>query len=264
MKTGFLAGLIVLLFSSGACADTMVWDTAGNNQFGKLDLDNGSFSLLSDFGFTAAGLGEIGDTVYTAIEGGKSLYTVNNSGTLSLVGTSSAAITYYAFGSTNAGLYMVDTVGGLWTIDPHTGVLSLVGSTHLLMGSNTVGVSSGSNTLYLSLGANVYTIDTATGASTYIGNTGATDIGALVQFGRTLFGTSVVLSDSIYKFDVAAGTASFVTNSSAPDYAYGLAPIIPEPATFVMLGLGGGMLAFFGLKKKASRLRLLSLPAVRR
>ncbi|MDQ2842772.1 MAG: lactonase family protein [Acidobacteriota bacterium] len=254
MKQFSVLAIIGLTLSGCAFADNMAWDAVGNNQFGKLDLSTGNFSPISNFGFTAAGLGQIGDVLYTAIEGGNTLYAVNtNTGALSTVGN--ASLTYFAFGSTNSGLYMVDTVGGLWKIDPTSGASTLIGSTHLLTGSNVVGISSGSDVLYLSVGADVYTINTKTGASTLIGNTGATDFGALVSENGTLYGTSVVLTNSVYSFNPSLGTASLITNSNAPDYAYGLAPTVPaptvpEPSTFAQFGVVGALLGGYALKRK--------------
>ncbi len=54
-----------LVLSVGLSASSMVWDATGNNQFGTLNLSTGTFSEMSNFGFTPAGLGEIGDALYT-------------------------------------------------------------------------------------------------------------------------------------------------------------------------------------------------------
>ncbi len=247
-----LTVLTALVFSGGLFADTLVWDTTGSNQFGKLDLSTGNFSQVSNFGFTAAGLGEIGDTVYTSDEGGTTLYSVNtNTGTVKSIGTSS--ISYYAFGSTTSGLYMVDPMGGLWNINATTGAATLIGSTHLIMGvSNYVGMSTGSGTLYLSLGSNIYTINTTTGLASFIGTSGSTDFGALVSVSNTVYGTSVIAPNQIYTFDPTTGMAAFLTNSHAPDFAFGLAAIVPEPSSFGLLGLGiaGCLLGGYALKRK--------------
>ncbi len=247
--------LSFLALSVSAFADTVAWDAIGNgtNQFGSLDLNNGNFSLVSNLGFTPDGLGEIGQTLYTAASGGTGLYTVNTkSGATSLVGNL-ANQTYYVFGSTTTGLYMVDTVGELYNINPATGVETAVGSTHLLMGSNTVGLSTGSNNLYISLGANVYSINTSTGLASYLGTSGSTDFGALVSVGGTVYGSSIVSPNSIYTFNPSNGISTFSTLSSAPDYAWGLAPIVPEPSSFALLGLGltAGLAVYARKRKRA-------------
>jgi len=241
-----IALLSFLALSIGAFADTVVWDAIGNgtNQFGSLDLNNGNFSHVSNLGFTPDGLGEIGQTLYTAQSGGTGLYTVNTqTGSTSLVGNLQNQ-TYYVFGSTTTNLYMVDTVGELYSINPVNGVETALGSTHLLMGSNTVGLSTGSNNLYMSLGANVYSINTSTGSASLLGTSGVTDFGALVSVGGTVYGSSIISPNSVYSFNPTNGISTFSALSSAPDYAWGLAPltspspVVPEPSSFALLGLG--------------------------
>ncbi len=228
-------------FALSSClyADSFAWETTGQNMnnFGKVDLSTGSFSTVGSFGFQAAGLGEIGSTVYTAVEGGLGLYAVNtNNGNVSSIGDSS--ISYFAFGSTNSGLYMVDTTGGLWNINPTSGTSTLIGSTHLNINTS-VGLSAGSNNLYLALGSNVYTINTTTGTASYVGNSGSTDFGALVDSSGTVYGASIVSPNAFYTFNSSTGTANFVALSAAPDYAFGLAPVVPEPSPVALLGLAG-------------------------
>ncbi len=168
-------------------------------------------------------------------------------------------MSYYVFGSTTTGLYMVDTMGGLWNINPATGANTFIGSTQLMMSNPpghllSVGMSTGSGTLYIALGSNVYTINTITGLASFIGTSGSTDFGALVNVSNTVYGTSVVAPNSIYTFDPTTGMAAFLTNSTAPDYAFGLAAIVPEPSSFALLGLGlaGFLLAGYGLKRKTA------------
>jgi hypothetical protein len=240
-----------LAFSTGLMADTIVWDTTASDQFGKLDLQTGVFTPTQNFGFFAAGLGEIGDALYTADGGGTTLYSVNQTtGGLHTIGSLSN-LTYYAFGSTTTGLYMVDTVGGLWNINPATGANTFVGSTHLMMDSQSVGLSTGSGTLYIALGSNIYTINTSTGLASFVGTSGSTDFGALISVSNTVYGASVVAPNSIYTFDPTTGIASFLTNVSG-DYSFGLAAIVPEPGSFALLSLGiaGTLLAGFALKRR--------------
>jgi PEP-CTERM motif len=247
-----------MFFSSGVFASPIVWDTTGNNLFGTIDLSTGNFTELSNFGFTASGLGEIGDALYTVDFNGTTLYSVNQAtGGLRVIGnlSPSSNVVYYAFGSTTTGLYMVDIQGGLWNINPTTGVGTLIGSTGLNMqNSQYASVSTGSNILYMSLGSSVYTINTTTGLASFLGNRGTTDFGALINIGNTVYGASVVAPNSIYTFDPATGMAAFLTNSSAPDYSFGLAAIVPEPSSFALLGLGitGCLLAGYAMKRKSA------------
>lgn len=245
-----LTFLTFLTLSSVAFADSVAWEVTGQNNFGVADLTTGSFNTVSNLGFTAAGLGEIGNTVYAANSGGTGLYSVNtNTGTTTWVGNSS--ISYYAFGSTNSGLYMVDTTGSLWNIDPSTGSSTRIGSTHLDMTTSPyTGLSAGSNNLYIALGSNIYTINTSTGAASYVGVSSGTDFGALVDVSGTVYGASVVSPNEIYTFNPSTGTSAFVSASMAGDYAYGLAPIVPEPATFGLLGLAGSLFGAYAWRRK--------------
>ncbi len=249
MRKRFLTFLSVLAFSSCALADPVAWDVTGQNQFGTLDLNNQSFSAITTFPFIAAGLGVDGSKLYTAVSGGLGLYSVDPSnGSLTFIGNSS--ISYYAFGSTASGLYMVDMTGSLWNINASTGAATRIGSTLLNVGSNIVGLSAGANTLYLALGSNIYSINTANAASTFVGTTGGSVFGAMAGVQGSLFATSIVNSKEIYNFNPTTGISAFVSPYNSGDYSYGLAPVVPEPGSFMLLGLAGLLFGGYALKRK--------------
>ena len=254
MRRSSFAALIsaALLFTSVAAADTMAWDVTGQNTFGKLNLNTGTFTQVANFGFTSAGLGEANGYLYTALWGGTQLYSINtNTGSLSLVGN--ASLTYYTLGSTNNGLYMVDTMGTLWNINAKTGASTAVGATGLNMSNVTsIGLSNGSNSLYVALNNSLYTINTTTGVASFVGTSGATDFGALVDIGGKVYASTIVAPNSVYMFNPATGVSSFVTLSNAGDYSWGLAPIVPEPGSFGMLALAGVALGGFMLHRRRS------------
>src|SRR5579883_147432 len=244
-----------LLFSSAALGDTLAWDVTGQNTFGTLDHNTGNFNQVANFGFTPAGIGEVNGVLYTSLSGGTQLYQVNPvNGALSFIGDlSNGTFTYYTLGSTNSALYMVDNMGTLWTINPKTGTPSMVGSTRLnLTNVQAITLSAGSNTLYLTLNNNIYTINTTTGLASYVGTSGSTDFGALIDLGGKVYANTIVYPNSVYMFNPVTGVSSFVTLSNAGDYSWGLAPIVPEPGSFGMLMVAAAALgAFFWKRRRA-------------
>lgn len=258
MRRCYITFLAVLAFSSCAFADSMAWDTTGQNQFGTLDLNTGNFSVLTTFPFLAAGLGLDGGVIYTAVSGGLGLYSINlNDGSLNFIGNSS--ISYNAFGSTSTGLYMLDTTGSLWNISPSTGAATRIGSTLIdVIADAPLGLSAGATNLYVAmgtppgspLGMDIYSVNTATAASTRIGTTQTTEYGALVDVNGSIYGTSIVNSLQIYSFNPTTGISTFVTDYNSGDYSYGLAPIVPEPGSFLLLGFAGLLVGACALKRK--------------
>ncbi len=252
MKRYFIAAALFLAFGGASFADTVAWDVTQTHNFGKLDLTTGQFNQISNFGFTPAGIGEIGNrTLYTTDAGGSTLFSIDQTtGALTAIGNTGSNITYYTFGSTSTGLYMVDTQGGLWTINATTGAATLVGSTQLNMGmSQYVGLSAGGDVLYIALGSNIYTINTANGLASFIGTSGTTDFGALITTGGTVYASTLVAPNSIYTFNPTDGTSTFST-LVAGDYSFGLAPVVPEPSSFALLGLAGSLLGAYAWKRK--------------
>ena len=224
----------------GMCSD---------NLFGALDLNNGGFKYVSDLGFTPAGLGVAGGTLYTAMGGGSQLYTLDTTtGVTTFLGNASAA--YFAFGSTSDGLYMIDTAGSLWSVNPKNGSSTMLGSTHLNVENvQSIALSTGTNTLYLALNSDLYTISTTTGLASFIGTSGSTDFGALIDISGQVYANTVVSPNSVYIFNPATGVSSFVTLSTAPNYSFGLASVAPEPSSLALLGIGA-LIGVCALKRK--------------
>jgi hypothetical protein len=100
-----MAVLVLVLAASVLLADDNAYFITNGGQFGTIDLNTGTNSLLgTSANSQLAGLGEVGGTLYTAGYSGGNLYTVNpKSGALNSVGNSS--IIYWALGSTTTGLY---------------------------------------------------------------------------------------------------------------------------------------------------------------
>jgi hypothetical protein len=252
MKRYILAVASFLLLGCTSFATPIAWDVTQTHLFGKLNLGTGQFSQISNFGFTPAGIGEIGNSLFTTDAGGKTLFSINKeTGILTQIGNTGSNITYYTFGSTTTGLFTVDTQGGFWTVNPTTGKAGFIGSTQLNMnmGDGYVGLSAGGDVLYIALGSSIYTINTSTGLASFVGTIGTTDFGALVTMGGTVYASTAVAPNSIYTFNPTNGTSTFSTLVSG-DYAFGLAPAVPEPGSFALLGLAGSLLGAYAWKRK--------------
>ena len=235
--------------SSCAFADSSAYIATLANEFGTVNLNTGSFNDIGNLGFAVSGLGEVNGTLYTGLEGGTTLYKINpTNGTTTAVGDGS--MSYLVFGSTNNALYTVNTVGSLYRIDPTNGATTLIGSTFLPIGANNLGLSTGSDNLYIALGSTIYTIDTTTGAATFVGDTGLPGIGALVSLNSGLFGGSLGASSDFYQFNPNTAGATFLAASGAGSYTYGLAPIVPEPASIGLVLLAGLVLGGYALQRK--------------
>ncbi len=248
MRKLLILGMAFAL-SGCAFADTLVWDANGIDQFGTLNVRTGEFTQVSDLGFIPAGLGEIGQNVYTAEWGSVNLLAVNTyNGTTSVIGTSS--ISFATLGSTTTSLYTIDSSGGLWSINPTNGQSSYIGSTLLPIGDNTIGLSTGSNTLYMALGSAVYTIDTVTAQASLLGGSGSDSFGALVGVRNVIYAGSIIEPNALYAMNPTTGGSTFVSAIGSPGYAWGLAPVVPEPGSFALLGAAGILVALYSLRRK--------------
>jgi hypothetical protein len=249
MKCNRIA-LLALALSGCAFADSNVFIAVGNQQFGVVDVNNGAYSQRGSLGFIPAGLGEINNVVYTGMFGGTTLFSVNTSnGATSAIGDGST--TFFALGSTANALYTLDQSGALYSISPTTGATTFLGSTGISVGSNFTGISTGSNLLYVTVGQNLYSINpTVSTAATLIGSTGVGAIGALVAENGSVFGTSVVNSNAVYQMNLSTGNAVYTSFLQAPDYAYGLAPDIPEPPAVALLVVAGLIAGGYALRRR--------------
>jgi len=251
MKRYLTVAAFFLTCTCVSFAATMAWDVTQTHKFGTLNLTTGQFSQVSNFGFTPGGIGEVSGSLYTTDSGGTTLFSINKAtGGLTAIGNTGSSITYYTFGSTSTGLYMVDTEGGFWNINPKSGKASFIGSTQLNMGTSPyVGLSAGGDVLYIALGSNIYTVNTTTGLASFVGTSGTTDFGALITSGGTVYASTLVAPNSIYTFNPANGTSTFSTLVSG-DYSFGLAPTVPEPSSFALLGLAGALLGAYAWKRR--------------
>ena len=151
---------------------------------------------------------------------------------------------------------MVDTQGVLWGINMSTGAATSIGSTLIDAGAGSLAVSTGSSSLYVASGNNVYSVNTATGASTLLGS--STDpFGALSTVGGTLYGSSIANTSELSSFNTSTGASTVLTPiTGASNYLYGFygvsASAVPEPGSLALFGLAGSLLGGFALKRQCS------------
>jgi hypothetical protein len=161
----------------------------GDNFFGTIDLQTGVFTQIGTTSVTLVNMVNINGTLFGTDFDGQ-LYTVDPfTGGLTTVGNASL-VPYFDFGAAGSSLYAIDdSLGNLYSIDSTTGAAASKGTTGFVESfADWSNLSSGSSTLYFANGSAIYTIDTADGSPTFIGDTGGVHIGALVFVNGKLYG----------------------------------------------------------------------------
>ena len=262
---GFLAVGLLSVFSGSVKADQLAYllsnGSAGPYQFGTVDLNTGAFSQRGAISGTfVTGLGVAGGTLYTEGGGGFTLESINTSnGALTSIGNGAGVS---LFGSTTTGLYGINSTSqDLYSINPLTGATTVIGSTGLTLGVTGTALSTNSSTLYYAWNGALYTVDTATGAATLLGNNLSQTPYALLSEGGSLYAgvdycpnsSPVGCSISIDTVNSATGalTQGATSNTNgvlglAPDPLSGPVTVTgtPEPATWSVVAIVLVALAF--------------------
>jgi uncharacterized protein (TIGR03437 family) len=226
-------------------ADTVAYaSNPGINQFGTVDLNTGAFTRIAN-GVTTNGFGVSGGALY-GINGGY-VYQFNfSTGALAVAPNYSLSNNLQGFGSTTAGLFLVDGYGNLISPNPLTGVPTLIGPTGVTagLGAGVLSTSADSSTLYWvnngGAGNYLYKLNTSTGAATLVGATGNGAGSGVVQ--AMLFQSGTLWAILGYNTGATIGTLNtstaaetFVANAPAGSInalaPYPLSPV-PQPAIF--------------------------------
>jgi hypothetical protein len=234
-------------------ADTIAYTiSAGAQNFGTVDLNTGVFTKIGGV-LNTTGFGVAGGALY-GIFGGF-IYQINlSTGGITLAANPSLGNNLQGFGSTSAGLFLIDGFGDLVSVDPTTGLPTLVGSTGVTggLGAGVLSTSTDSATLFWvnngAAGPKLYNLNTSTGVATLIGPTGNGAGSGVVQSmlfrGGTLWASLGFNTGAQFgTVNTSTGAETLVT-SAAVGNVFALAPfplpVVPQPAV-----LSGGVVPVY-------------------
>lgn len=221
--------------------------------FGTIDPTTGVFTQIgSNFSDAILDLAvsPLG-VVYAVTEAG-SLITINSStAAVSTIGTLPSGVHTLAFRPD--GTLFGATTTSLYTLNPTTGSGTLLGSMGLGAGIQGDNIRFDGSSLFVmttQTNSRLFSLNETSGASTLVGSSGVDDVSLGAFFGGVFLGSNqsggqnriVQINPS-----TGAGTEGATMNN---EYLFALAPTAtPEPATFMILGIG---LAFLAGKKRLS------------
>jgi hypothetical protein len=273
LALGLAVGAVPALAYPDPYFSQNAYDIDKFGEFGTLNLLSGKRTDIGATGITSpAGLAESASgALYTAHYTTNQFYSIDPTTGVATLVPVAGGIIYGALGSTTSAIYTISQGGELFSIDPIAGTSTDIGATGLphQPNSNKVGLSVNGTGLYAVSPTGLYSIDTTTGASTFLGPAGAGSsdsdlLISLLWIGATLYGGSDPATD-LLTIDPTTGAVlnsavSTPTSGSGVATLFGLAPIaasvvpVPEPAGGPILGLGAlGAIALFA----AGRRRLI-------
>jgi hypothetical protein len=232
--SGYLYG------SDGATSDLVLINTA-----------DGSSTLVGNMAGLSNGVGLAYNpntsTMYT--RDFDTLFTVDyTSAATTAVGPSGSFITALAFSTDYSTLYSVDqSTGDFYHVAPGTGAATLVGNTGISTPLDLTMSSTG--TLYAcDIGGDIYTVNPASGASTLLWPLVTPDGLTSIQFDPfdNLYGVTLT-SDMLISVNLGDGSSSVGGGPIIRQDIRGMA-FVPEPASFMLIGLGG--LALSALRRR--------------
>jgi uncharacterized repeat protein (TIGR03803 family) len=214
----------------------------GGDVCGTVNLATGQWTLLSSENGTPAGLGQLGNNVYAGE--GNELYQLNAANCVFVAVGFDASFTYEDFGSTTGtspALYAIANTNGaadLYLVHAN-GSGMVIGPTNLITITT---LSANCPGLYLAAtlpsgNSALYAVNTITGATTEIGDTGVTNITGMVCANDALY--AVAYSGALCTLSLTSGAATCQLHTEP--YLVGMAyPPVPPPTFSVLHTFTGG------------------------
>jgi hypothetical protein len=251
-----------------ANAVPILYGVTDSGQFGTLNLNTNSFSLISTLGFVPYGLVPAPNGFFTLTSTGE-FASISYAGVASNIGDTGLGLLSNDTAEIGSTVYVIDTNDNLYTVNAASGALTLVGSTGITPVS-AANVASGdyddtfqgaNGNLYYSQDqgggpATLYHINTSTGAATPVGST-LSGLEAAISLGGTDYvfqtnGSSPTFSEE-YTLNLGTGATSGGTTITGGTALYGVVAAAPEPASFALAGIGIAVCAFRSLRRRDAR-----------
>lgn len=241
-------------FAQFAFSGPILQVATSTREFGTVDAATGAFTLIGTTAPTSVGLGQSNSGHPFFVDDVSNLHRINPSTAgLTLAGGTGTSLSVAA-GFAPGVLFGLDYSNNLYAVNTSTGAASLVGATGIpAIGlqdtfSNAL-AGDGVNLYYIfelagsaNIASSLYRLNTATGAATLVGLTGAAQVGG-AGFGDGALYAFTKSSRQIRSVNLGTGAstllASYAGQSSGEIWA--ASQPLPEPATVALVVLGLGL-----------------------
>lgn len=249
--------LVAALVASAAQADVIYYQEGFSNNLWQFDTTSSTETLIGSLGLNSDSTGLAfgpGGTLYAHERVSASLYTVNTAtAATTLVGVTGIDAEDFTVALDGSVGYATSN-GGLYSINLATGAATLLGSPGTLDGLTTAPVAVNVNGTPYAAGSifgidsrSFFYVDIAAATFTFLGSLSGAD--ETLDFGAdgTLYGHGD--DGALYTNPLNPLSSVFLANTT-PGLVFGMAvapgdgPAVPEPATWMMLIAGFGLVGF--------------------